>query len=156
MDEQNVILVWQSCFLAHSASPKKSLTRFSTEFRSFNSHCQITKASQPNFSRALRVSTSRVLFRRSLGSQKSWFVLGTSPVLQEWECQKHPCTNITLRRAGKTRSGFPGRSCLCSRKRKPSRCTRLRTAISGNVSRPRIARMFSLRSIFHSDLEFLS
>ena len=74
-------------------------------------------------------------------------------------CQKHPWMNITLRRDGKTRSGFPGRFERCNRYRYPSRCSNRRTIISGPVSLLRTARMLSLRLIpthlFYS-AEFLS
>jgi hypothetical protein len=97
--------------------PRNRFTHVHTVAVFFNSHCQITRASQPSLVRASMFFVSRALFRRSFGNQKLRFVLGMSPVLHACECQKHPCTNITLRRAGKTKSGFPGRSRRCSRKR---------------------------------------
>jgi len=40
-------------------------------------------------------------------SQESHFPSGKSCI-----CQKHPCVRTTLRRDGKTRSGFPGKNCV--------------------------------------------
>lgn len=118
-----------------------------TARRFFNSHCQITKTSQPCSANALRFFLSLHLFRLSFGNQNSRLVFGMRPLLQPWECQKHPWTSITLLRPGNAKSGLPGRSDRCSRKRYPSLCTRLRTASSGNVFLLRMARMFALRSI---------
>lgn len=52
---------------------------------------------------------------------------------------------ITDRYLGKTRSGQPGRSLRCSRKRKPRPWAIRRTVFSGFVSRLRIRDMISLR-----------
>ena len=60
-------------------------------------------------------------------------------------CQKQPWTKMIFRLDGKTRSGRPGRSLRCKRKRKPNRCASERTAISSLVLALRMRRMFSLR-----------
>lgn len=51
-------------------------------------------------------------------------------------CQKQPCTDTATRRPGRTTSGQPGRSLLCSRNRNPAANSALRTTISGFVFRP--------------------
>ena len=112
----------------------------------FVSHSQIMNAFHPDFSRLKIFSWSRSTVRCRLDDQNSIFVFGwTEPYLQECECQKHPWINTTIWYFGKTMSGFPGRSFLCSRYRYPCVWNALRVAISGFVSVDLIRAILRLR-----------
>src|SRR5690606_4764843 len=56
-----------------------------------------------------------------------------------WACQKQPLTKTTVPHFGNTRSGRPGRSFACRRKRNPRAQRPERTSVSGLVSRPRMS-----------------
>ena len=74
------------------------------------------------------------MFRDSFFSQNTRFVSGRFAFLQfSCPCQKQPCTKITFRCRGKTKSGRPGRFSLCSRKRYPRPCATCLTRSSGFV-----------------------
>jgi hypothetical protein len=106
-------------------------------------HSQTTITRHPAL-RSLEIAwRSRSAFRAIFSVQKSVRVDGILHNVQPWLCQKHPCAKITARRAGNTKSGRPGRSRRCKRKRRPLACKPLRSTISGFVSRPRIRLMFS-------------
>ena len=72
-------------------------------------------------------------------------LLGILERLQPCQCQKHPLTNRATRCLGNRRSGQPGRSERCSRKRCPARCNARRTCISGRVFFDLILDITSLR-----------
>jgi hypothetical protein len=102
---------------------------------SFISHCHTTKTRHPETSSWCRTVASRSILRANFAFQNLARVLGLEALLHPgWRCQKHPCTKITERRRGKTRSGLPGRVWLCTLNLYPSECAILRTAISGIVS----------------------
>jgi hypothetical protein len=109
-------------------------------------HSQATITLQPAARSCLAVQRSRATFRSNFATQKSVLLFGVVAILQpECRCQKHPCTNTTVRKRGKTRSGLPGRFAACSLYRRPSPCSTFRRAISGLVSRPLIRLMRSER-----------
>lgn len=114
-----------------------------------SSHSHTTKTSQPMARSVACCRLSRIRFVSSFGCQKSNFDLGRRASLHAesgWRCQKQPCTNTTFRRAGKTKSGHPGRSRRCRRYRYPSACNSRRTTNSGPVSLFRTRAMRALRS----------
>jgi hypothetical protein len=95
---------------------------------------------------AARLLLSLATFPESFSCQNVVRDLGNLvPFGQSCWCQKHPCTNITLCRDRKTRSGVPGSRASWSRYRYPSECTSRRTTISGRVSLDRIRAMCLLR-----------
>jgi len=108
-------------------------------------HCQTVKTSQPSERKSALFRLSRARFPISFGPQNSNLDLGGRPIGHRWVCQKQPLTKITLPRAGKTMSGFPGRSRLCNRNRYPNEWSRRRTISSGAVSLPRIRLISALR-----------
>lgn len=108
---------------------------FSASSTSDVSHCHTIKLFHPNFAKSLTLRWSRSALAAIFGLQYSKRDFGNLPFAQPWPCQKHPCTKTTKRFAGKTISGLPGRSRLCSRKRKPALCSAERTILSGPVSR---------------------
>jgi hypothetical protein len=121
-------------------------SRFLTISGFFKSHSQMTPTIQPSLISSAELAASRERLRAIFRRQYLAFVFGSlAPRAQSWPCQKQPCTKIILRKRGKTRSGFPGRSLRCSLKRKPMRCAILRTAISGDVSTLFTALMVRLR-----------
>ncbi len=98
------------------------------------SHCQITLHFQPRSSNSSLARLSRLTFAFILSAQYSTLLFGSPERLHPWLCQKHPCTNKATLCLGKTRSGRPGRSARCRRKRSPFLCSAWRTFISGPVS----------------------
>ena len=120
----------------------------STCFPFLASHSQMTMTRQPRARSASSLLRSRATFRENFCVQYATRDLGIwanrHPMC--W-CQKQPWTNTADRNLGKTRSGQPGRSLRCSRKRKPIRWAMRRTASSGAVSRPRIPAISSLRRL---------
>lgn len=71
---------------------------------------------------------------------------GHRPALHRCACQKQPCTKMATLCFGKTMSGVPGRSMVCSLNRKPSACSARRKTISGVVCRCFTDDMRALRS----------
>jgi len=106
----------------------------------------MTATRQPKSSRATVFAESLRRFRSIFVRQYSALAFGArAPRAQSCPCQKHPLTKMSLCSPGKTRSGFPGRSSRCNRKRKPMPWTSRRTINSGAVSLPFTARMIWLR-----------
>ena len=106
----------------------------------------MTRTRQPRARNASSLSRSRATFRLNFSDQKPILVLGSQANRQpSCLCQKQPCTNTTDRYLGNTRSGRPGRSFRCGRKRNPRRCAVRRTTTSGTVSRPLIRDIIALR-----------
>jgi hypothetical protein len=104
--------------------------RNSAESKVWHSHT--TKTSQPRAVSFLVTRASRLRFSANLAAQKAARVFGD--VLRgqpRCRCQKHPCTRMIFLSRGNTRSGVPGKSRVCSRKRYPRRCAVRRTIISG-------------------------
>lgn len=120
--------------------------RSATAFWSLVSHSQITMTLHPSSRRRASLRSSRATVAWNLLSQYSSRVLGLEAYLQlGCRCQKHPCTNMTERYRGNTRSGQPGRSRRCMRNRYPSLWEIRRTTNSGLVSRLLTRDMISLR-----------
>jgi hypothetical protein len=114
--------------------------------RSRVSHSHITPVRHPKSANAALTRRSRSRVLRNLSSQKAARVLGQAARRQpSWRCQKQPFTNSTNRLDGKTRSGVPGRSRRCIRKRYPSACAIRRTVTSARVSTERTLLMLRLR-----------
>jgi hypothetical protein len=93
------------------AGPRNALIlRFKTT-KSRVSHSQTTSAAHPNVFNARTLRLSRALFAANLSCQNFARVFGEVVLGQPLcRCQKQPCTNRTLRRFGKTKSGLPGKS----------------------------------------------
>ncbi len=90
--------------------------RLLTHSRRFSSHSQMIAVRQPKLFNSAIFAVSRRPFCMILLRQYSAFAFGIrAPRTQSCPCQKHPCTKITLRNFGNTRSGFPGRSLRCNR-----------------------------------------
>lgn len=100
----------------------------------------------PAASSAAWFRASRATFASSFAAHHSARDRGKTEFAQRCQCQKHPCTKITLRRAGKTRSGRPGSPLTCTRYRYPRECASFRTTISGTVCFPLIADIFRRRA----------
>lgn len=83
------------------------------------SHSQITMTLHPICSKAAVLLLSLSMLRFNFLSQYSALATGRIfACLQVGQpCQKQPCTNITVLYFGRTISGLPGKSFLCSRKR---------------------------------------
>ncbi len=82
------------------------------------SHSQIIKTRHPATSSARVFRISRAAFPSSFGCQNSKRLLGSLASLQSGagcRCQKHPCMKTATLRAGKIKSGRPGRALECSR-----------------------------------------
>lgn len=101
-------------------------------------HSQITRTRHPSLSNAATFRLSRSVFFVSLSRQNVSRVLGHLNRVQSWRCQKQPCTNITVRYFGSTRSGFPGMPLVCRRYLKPLEWRDFRTINSGLVLVPRM------------------
>ena len=83
-------------------------------------HSQMTRTSQPIFSKAAMSRSSRAWLAANFGSQKSRRLFGILEIWQEGSacrCQKHPWTRMTFLRGPKTMSGRPGKSLRCNRYR---------------------------------------
>ena len=90
----------------------------SSSVRSKVSHSHTTSTSHPRRRSAAKFLRSRWMFCSNFSRQYATRVFGVVVRVQpSWRCQKHPCTKIALRSLGKTRSGVPGRSRRCRRKR---------------------------------------
>lgn len=113
---------------------------------SFRLQVQIVYTSQPSRCSFCIFISSRVLFFSILFRHIEEFVLGTELLLQSWPCQKQPFTNTATLYLGKTTSGFPGSFLSFLRKRNPCLNRNDRTAISGDVSFPRILDIFNDRA----------
>ena len=109
-------------------------------------HSQTTRTSQPRLSKSILLRLSRWTALASFSLQNSRRVFGTTEFVHPCECQKHPCTKITVLYFGNTISGFPGRSFRCNRNRNPFRCNQLLTNSSGFVFFPLIAAMLRDRA----------
>lgn len=117
--------------LLHSYGRKKSRSVLRKLATSNVSHSQTVRTRHPAFVRAFSLRASRATLRSNFSSQNATLVFGLVVRRQlRCRCQKHPCTNTTLLSLGKTRSGVPGKSRRCKRKRKPSRWAELLTTIS--------------------------
>lgn len=100
-------------------------------------HSQTTNTLQPACCKRDNCLWSRSTLALNFSVHLWLLVEGVYASLQaSCRCQKQPCTNKTVRYLGKTRSGLPGNSRLCSLKRNPNRCKPLRILISGFVSLP--------------------
>lgn len=107
--------------------------------RSLSAHSQITATRQPRCLSASTFRPSRRTLPENFASQNATFVLGHAAAAHPlWRCQKQPWTKITARNFGRTRSGRPGSSPACNRKRKPAACSAALTARSGLVLELRI------------------
>lgn len=116
---------------------RKGISRRSRVPVSKVSHSQTTRASQPRDLSSASVRASRVMFASNLSAQNLARVFGVVVRGQpRCLCQKQPWTNTIFARPRNTRSGVPGRSCACRRKRNPRECARRRTASSGFESFP--------------------
>lgn len=109
-------------------------------------HSQTIRTRRPTSRSARTALSSRNCVASSLLFQNAARVFGNIEFAHPCECQKQPCTKIAVRCFGKTISGFPGKSFLCNRNRKPFRCNQLRTNISGFVFLPLIAAIFRDRA----------
>ncbi|MET3220188.1 hypothetical protein ABIE85_007124 [Bradyrhizobium diazoefficiens] len=107
--------------------------RFSAVSRSGSRHCQRTTTRQPSLASAARAFRSRSRFFPIFSVQNSTFDFGNFERRQRWPCQKQPWTNTAIPSLGSTKSGLPGRSERCRRKRSPTRCAALRASTSGAV-----------------------
>src|ERR1035441_10072320 len=97
-------------------SPRKVVSFACSHVDFSDIHSQITKTLQPDRARRARVDLSRATFSSNFLLQNRTRVFGVRVRKQPtWRCQKHPCTNIALRRALKTISGRPGTSFGCNR-----------------------------------------
>ena len=113
----------------------------------FVSHSHTVRTSQPRARSSASFLASRSTFRLNLSCQNSILVFGVLAILQPvCRCQKQPCTKITLCNRGSVKSGVPGKSRRCSRKRYPSAWMSRRTIISGLVSRGPIRAIRAERS----------
>ena len=108
-------------------------------------HSHTTRIRQPLSCSAPRAARSRRRLPVIFSCQNSALVAGHLNIGQSCPCQKHPCTWITALYLGNTRSGFPGRSFRCNRKRKPRAWRPCRRISSGLVSRPRMRLIFRRR-----------
>jgi len=109
-------------------------------------HSQILKTRHPAARSARVLRVSRFLLLSNLAFQNSLRVPGMRPFWQPCACQKQPCTKTTEPYFGRTKSGRPGRSRRCRRKRNPRACNHLRTNSSGLVCAPRMRDIRSLLS----------
>lgn len=100
------------------------------------SHSQITSTRQPIERSDSATRRSRSMLDENLLCQNVGRVAGVVANRQPaWRCQKQPCTNTKVFRAGKTMSGRPGSLRSCTRNRRPAACMYRLTACSGRVSR---------------------
>lgn len=84
----------------------------------FNSHSHTTITRHPSRRSSETCRRSRTALLSSFRLQKTRLVAGMlRPFGHECRCQKHPWTKMTALSRGKTRSGVPGKSRRCSRKR---------------------------------------
>lgn len=94
---------------------------------------------QPWLTSAAVQVASLDLFAPSFLTQKERRLLGIRKNLQSGcACQKHPLMKTAVRHLASTRSGLPGRSRRCSRKRSPAANRAERTSFSGRVFLPRM------------------
>ena len=101
----------------HQRFPSSCRSRRDNASRSSVSHCQTTITSQPFAANSRKFRRSRRRFAANLCCQNSLLVRGIVVFGHlACLCQKHPWTNITLRRPANTRSGLPGRR-PCKRNR---------------------------------------
>lgn len=120
-----------------------NLSRFSF---SFVSHPQIVRLRHPAFRSAAAFLLSLATFSSNFSIQNLTLLFGILAYRQpRCRCQKQPCTNTTVRYFGKTISGFPGNSLLCSRYRNPRACKYFLTVSSGVVFSPRTRDISQLR-----------
>ena len=84
-------------------------------------HSQTTSTLHPVAVRATNAFPSRSRLPSIFVRQNSGRVACILHSAQPCPCQKHPRTKITARRPGKTKSGRPGRSLRCIRKRHRAR-----------------------------------
>lgn len=99
-----------------------------------SAHSQTVMTRQSSLIRAAEQAASLARFNVSLSIQKERRLLGTRKNRQSWcACQKQPLINIVARHLVSTRSGLPGRSRRCSRKRNPAANRPERTRRSGRV-----------------------
>jgi len=98
-----------------SASKKCRMRRFSLSTLLI-SHCQMINERHPRLWSFRRTALSRCTLHSSFGFQYRKCDLGG---LQQFlcMCQKQPCTKIAFALERKTKSGLPGRSRTCRRKR---------------------------------------
>ena len=100
-------------------------------------HSQTVSTRQPASTSACSFAASRARLPAILATQNSVRVAGRWPRGQSCPCQKQPCTKMTARYFGNTRSGRPGSPFLYSRNRNPAACRLRRSTSSGVVSRLR-------------------
>jgi len=109
-------------------------------------HSQIIRILQPWFLSSLAVLSSRILLASSFFCHHSFRVCGNLERSHPCWCQKHPWMSSAAEYFGKTMSGQPGRSFLCSLYRRPLANSRCRSSISGFVSFPRTEAIILLRT----------
>lgn len=113
--------------LATSAASADSLTELDRSW-----HSQIVSTFHPDALSLRAASRSLRWLLSNLVRQKSCRLFGMYANAHPlWRCQKHPWTKTRVRYFGSTISGRPGKSALCSRKRRPAACRALRTSLSG-------------------------
>lgn len=129
-----------SRWLAAEASVIALCRALSTALTSARSaHSQTVMTFQPFSTKAVMQAVSLVRLASSFLVQKERRLLGIRKNLQSGcACQKHPLTKTTVRHLVSTRSGLPGRSRRCSRKRNPAANRAERTSFSGRVFLPRM------------------
>jgi hypothetical protein len=114
----------------------------------FISHPHITNTLHPERFSARMLLASRLRFFCILALQK--LTLDPTGLVaslhRRQPCQKHPCTNMHIRREGNTMSGLPLSVRSCSRYLSPPACRNRRTIISGAVFLPRTWDMMRLRT----------
>lgn len=123
----------------------RNLRRRSASLGDFSWHSQITNDVHPCTRSDLIAAASRLVLRSSFLFQNARLLVGRLPRRQLWQCQKQPCTKITLLNLGRQMSGEPGRSFLCRRNLNPMRCNNERTMSSGLVSKLRTLAIMRLR-----------
>jgi hypothetical protein len=134
-----VHVVWKSRLIRRRSLDRRCSSRVS--------HSQMTKTRQPNRRSCTSTFRSLCLFSTIFARQKRRFVPGFAARRHpECECQKQPCTKTTVSCRRSTTSGRPGRIATLTLNRRPWRWRRLRTILSGVVSRTRIRAMCALRS----------
>lgn len=108
-------------------------------------HSQMTKQRHPSLLRAACVALSLATLREIFVSQYVVFEAGIRDLLQPCLCQKQPFTKTAVLYLGRTRSGLPGRTLECKRKRKPAAWRPRRTNNSGEVPLDRTSAIIRLR-----------
>lgn len=101
-------------------------------------HSHMISTLQPDWLSLSDWFASLVLFPSIFAFQKSVRVFGSLKYRQLCPCQKQPWIKMAARYFGRIRSGLPGRSLTCMRKRRPRACRAFLMIISGAVFLPLI------------------